>query len=360
MTGAAVETDELVARIRDAGAAGAGGAGFPSYAKWEHLDEVDHFLMNHEESEPNYYADKWLAREHPETFADFFETLLDGAVDDVIVGSKEKYRDDWLGPLEAATGGAVYGSDDLPVDVDAVSGVAFAYTADMYDFSEEQVLLMIAAGERIGRDLPTDHGWLVHNTESTYNIARAVADGTPVTRKYVHVDGDTPRHRCLDVPIGTTADVLLAEAGLDADDLDDDAVLADGGPGWCYEIDEPPTEFGVRKRTNAILVLGREEVDEHTELEDRINVLEARDWHGREHETEPASVEPDRVRIPLITNAAYEGLVGPSVPCVEPGDAVAVGDVVAEPAADAISIPQHASIDGEVVDVTDTHVVVER
>lgn len=353
-------TAELVSRIRDAGVAGAGGAGFPSYAKWEHLDDVDYLLVNHEESEPNYYSDKWLVREHPEVFVHLFDRLIGDAFDAVVVGAKEKYREDWMGPLEEATGGSIHGRDDLPVDLEGDSGVAFAYTDDVYDYSEEQVLMMIAVGERVGRDLPTEHGWIVHNTESMYNVARAISNRTPVTRKFVHVDGDTPRHRCLEVPIGTTAETLLAEAGLDAGDLGDDQVLADGGPGWCYEISESPTEFGVRKRTNALLVLGRDEVAEHTELEDRVNVLDAREWHDREHETEPTSIEPNRVRIPLITNAAYEGLVGPSEPCVEPGDAVSVGDVVAEPAPEGISIPQHASIDGEVVEVTDTHVVVDR
>lgn len=350
----------LAARIREAGVAGAGGAGFPTYAKWEQLDEVDAILMNHEESEPNYYSDKWLVREHADVYADLFDQLLETSVGTIVVGGKEDYRDAWMDPLEEATGGAVYGKDDLPVAVDDELGVVFAYTDDVYDFSEEQVLLMIAVGERIGRDLPTDHGWLVQNSESMYNIARALDEGTPVTRKYVHVDGDTPRHRCLDVPVGTTGATLLDEAGLDADELDAEAVLADGGPGWCYEIDESPAAFGVRKRTNAVLVLGREEVDEHTELEDRINVLEARDWHDREHETRPMRVDPDRVRIPLITNAAYDGLVSPSRPTVTVGDAVTAGDVIADPAPDAISIPQHASIDGEVAAVTETHVVIER
>jgi Na+-translocating ferredoxin:NAD+ oxidoreductase RnfC subunit len=356
-----LDPETIPDRLYEAGVAGAGGAGFPSGAKWENLDEVHSLLVNHQESEPNYYSDKWLAKEHAEEFAEFFDAMLDaGLFERIVVGTKEKYRGKWTDEFEAACDADVYGEDDLPADLDELEGVVFCYTGDMYDFSEEQVLLMFTVGERIGRDLPTDHGWLVHNTESMYNIARALADGTPVTRKYVHVDGDTPQHRCLDVPLGTTADALLSEAGLDATELGPDAVLADGGPGWCYEIEEAPAEFGVRKRTNAVLVLDREEVDEHTEQEDRINVLEARDWHDREHETEPTSFEPDRVRIPLITNAAYDGLVGPSVPTVGPGDAVTVGDVVADPAADAISIPQHASIDGEVTDVTDTHVVIER
>jgi Na+-translocating ferredoxin:NAD+ oxidoreductase RnfC subunit len=52
------ESSELATTIRNAGVSGAGGAGFPSHAKWDRLDEVDHLLVNHQESEPNYYLDK--------------------------------------------------------------------------------------------------------------------------------------------------------------------------------------------------------------------------------------------------------------------------------------------------------------
>lgn len=355
-----VHRDGLAEQIRDAGVAGAGGAGFPSYVKWQNLDDVRHMLVNHQESEPNYYSDKWLGRERAEELATILTTLREEVFDAVVVGTKEKYREEWMGPLEEATGANVYLPGDIPLDADEEEGLAVAYTGDMYDFSEEQALLMITVGERIGRDLPTDHGWLVHNTETLYNISRAVRDGTPVTRKYVHVDGDTPEHRCLEVPIGTTAADLLAAAGLDDSDIDDDQVLADGGPGWCYEIAGSAPEFGVRKRTNALLVLGRDEVEDHTEQEGRINVLDARDWHDRDHETEPHELRPDRVRIPLITNAAYEGFVAPGDPCVEVGDGVSEGDVVARPGDGRVAIPHHASIDGEVVEVTETHVVVER
>lgn len=86
----------------------------------------------------------------------------------------------------------------------------------------------------MGDDLPTDHGWIVQNTETLYNIGRALIDETAVTRKYVHVDGATPQHRCLEVPVGTPANVLLEAAGIDRGSRSSDRVLADGGPGWCY------------------------------------------------------------------------------------------------------------------------------
>lgn len=355
-----LEPRSIPEQLYEAGVAGAGGAGFPSGAKWEKLDEVHSLLVNHQESEPNYYSDAWLANDRAEEFAAFFEAMLEaGLFDRIVVGTKQKYRDEWTSEFEAACDADVYHEDDLPADLDGREGIIFAYTGETYDFSEEQVLLMITAGERIGRDLPTDHGWLVHNTETLWNVRNALADGTPVTRKYVHVDGDTPNHRCLEVPLGTTAADLLEAAGLSPAELPDDAVLADGGPGWSYAIDEDPHAFGTRKRTNAVLVLDEATVEAHTEQEDRINVLEERDWNAREHETEPAKLEPDSVRIPLITNAAYEGLVTAGEPVVEPGEPVSEGDVVAKRTAGSISNNQHASIDGLVSEVTETHVVLE-
>ncbi|RQH02396.1 NADH dehydrogenase subunit [Natrarchaeobius oligotrophus] len=355
-----LDPQSISERLYDAGVAGAGGAGFPSGAKWEKLDDVHSLLVNHQESEPNYYSDVWLADDRAEEFAAFFEAMIEeGLFDRIVVGTKQKYRDEWTTEFEAACDAAVYHEDDLPADLDDEEGIVFAYTGETYDFSEEQVLLMITAGERIGRDLPTDHGWLVHNTETLWNVRNALADETPVTRKYVHVDGDTPVHRCLEVPLGTTAADLLEAADLPPDELPDDAVLLDGGPGWSYAIDEDPRAFGTRKRTNAVMVLDEATVEEHTEQEDRVNVLEERDWYAREHETEPTTLEPESVRIPLITNAAYDGLVTPGDPTVEPGDSVSRGDVVAERTDGSISNNHHASIDGVVSEVTETHVVLE-
>jgi Na+-translocating ferredoxin:NAD+ oxidoreductase RnfC subunit len=346
-------------RLQAAGVAGAGGAGFPSYVKWQTPDDVDYLLVNHQESEPNYYADKWLGDEYAAELDELFDALLSSVFDAIIVGTKEKYRDVWTDRLEEATDATVYSQGDLPLDTDALSGVSIAYTPNTYTYSEESVLLMVTAGVQLGDDLPTDRGWIVHNTESLLNIYRALAEGEPVTRTYVHVDGDTPQHRCLDVPIGTPATELLKAAGLPDGSIGPDQVMADGGPGWCYRIDLSPAEFGVRKRTNGVLVLDEGVAESHTQEDGEIDVLDDLDWGG-DHETEPTKLDPDEVRIPLITNAAYEGFVAPSEPVVDVGDSVSVGEVVARPAPDSISNTQHASIPGVVAEITDTHVVIER
>ncbi len=351
------EVSELPVTIRNAGIDGAGGAGFPSYAKWDHLDRVDNLLMNHQESEPNYFIDKWLGREHAEEYAVLFDGLLDRALDTIVISAKEKNREGWMGELEAAMDGVVYTPNELPVDPDEESGVVFAYTDDQYEYGMESVLLRIVGDTVMGSDLPMDHGWIVQNTETLYNIYRTLEDGSAMTRKYLHVDGETPRHRFLEAPIGTPGSALLEAAGLPAEELRDDQVLVDGGPGWCFEIENAPDEFGVRKRTNCVLVLDSDTVAEHTFGDERINVLDTDDWGEGDMETEPTeTLTPDYVRIPLITNPAFAGIVAPSNSIVETGDRVEEGEMIATPATEGISSPQHASIDGEVTSVTDTHI----
>lgn len=43
--------EPLAAAIEAAGVAGGGRAGFPSYVKWQGVDDVDYQLINHQESE---------------------------------------------------------------------------------------------------------------------------------------------------------------------------------------------------------------------------------------------------------------------------------------------------------------------
>ena len=349
----------LADRIRAAGIAGAGGAGFPTYAKWERLSEIDYLLVNHQESEPNFLKDRWIGQQSGKQLAALFSSLLETALDLVVIGTKNHYRGLWLGSIEEHTDAAVYGPGDLPLDPDAESGVVVAGTEDRYEYGMESVLLRLAADTVIGSDLPLDHGWIVQNTETLFNIQRALSHDQPVTHKYLHVDGDTPRHRFLKVPVGTTASTLLEAAGRPGGPGDGE-LLADGGPGWSFEIERTPDMFGVRKRTNCLLIIDREVAEENRLGGGRINILGPEEWKGRQFESEPTALTPDRVRVPLVSNPAFEGVVEPSIPEVRPGEIVSTGDRIARPADEGVSIPQHASIDGEVTAVTEHHVTIER
>jgi len=280
--------------------------------------------------------------------------LLETALETVVVAPKLTDRD-WLRPLEAATDATVYLPDDVPVDVESASGVVFTYTADRYEYGMESVLLRVVDGTVLaGDDLPMDHGWIVQNVETLANLHGALDSGTPVTRKYVHVAGNVPRHRFLDVPVGTPAGRLLDAAGLPADAVPDDQVLLEGGPGWCFRADGPQS-VRVTKRTNGVLLLDRETVAGHTLGEGRIDVLDARDWAG-DHGASPSGLDPDTVHVPLRFNPSL-GPVSAADPIVSPGDRVARGEMIATPG-DGISNAQHATLDGTVTAVGDRAVTI--
>ncbi|WP_435193997.1 NADH dehydrogenase subunit [Natronomonas sp. EA1] len=348
----------IATTLRNAGISGAGGAGFPTYAKWERLDSVPFLLVNHQESEPNFYIDKWLAKTHAAGFAGFFESLLEDSFDLIVVCAKQSNREAWLGDLEAAVDGTVYGPADLPLDPESESGIVFAYTDDRYEYGMESVLLRLVAGVVLRGDLPMDHGWIVQNTETLWNVRHALDDGSPVTRKFVHVDGNVDRHRFLDVPVGTPVATLLEAAGRDAGSLGGDETVVDGGPGWCFPVDDPET-FGVTKRTNCVLLLDSEMVAANTLGGGRVNVLRAREWTGK-HETEPTVIEPELVRVPLTSNPDLAPVVTASQPIVEVGAEVAAGEMIATPGAEGFSTAQHASIDGTVTAVTERYIEISR
>ncbi|MFW5900827.1 MAG: NADH dehydrogenase subunit, partial [Halodesulfurarchaeum sp.] len=108
------------------------------------------------------------------------------------------------------------------------------------------------------------------------------------------------------------------------------------------------------------LIVDEELAAENTLGGGRINILGPQAWKRRKFETEPERVEPPYVRIPLLANESFSEVVARSEPVVAPGDSVERGDRIADPAADGISIPQHASIDGDVTEVTNTHVTIDR
>lgn len=357
--------EEFATVLRQAGLSGAGGGGFPTYAKWQSLSDVEYLLVNHQESEPNSYMDKWIGCEYATELADLFDTLLSDYVEGVVIGAKQKDRDPWLHPLEDATDATVYLPDDLPLDPESASGVTIAYTDNTYEFGMENVLLQQIAGVVIGKDLPIDYGWIIQNTETIYNAWRALELNEPITHKFVHVDGyraDGSRmpNKLFKAPIGTSAAALYDAAGVDPAELASDRTLVEGGPGWCFKVQRPADRYGVTKHTNTLMLLDEETVAENTFGNGRINVLDSLTWSIDDPDIELTPVDPERVHIPIVTNETYGDLIAQSTPLVEYGDEVSGGQAVAEPSEDAngFSIAHHSPFAGEVSDVTPREVEV--
>jgi electron transport complex protein RnfC len=62
----ALSQEEAVEIMRHAGILGAGGGGFPTYFKY--MDPQTHLIVNANESEPGYWADKVMHKEYLMSF----------------------------------------------------------------------------------------------------------------------------------------------------------------------------------------------------------------------------------------------------------------------------------------------------
>ena len=78
------------------------------------------------------------------------------------------------------------------------------------------------------------------------------------------------------------------------------------------------------------------------------------DKFDREAQLYNVKIIPDVIEIPMRSHIGV-----PSVPCVKAGDVVKYGDKIAD-AADGLSIPQHSSMNGRVILVTDEKIVIEK
>lgn len=350
-----------VARIfRDMGLVGAGGAGFPTYFKY--LNSTPTLIVNCEEGEPGYEADKLLLATYPDLFKATFDALWEiFGFEEIIVGAKEKDQE-MLDPLKDSHG----------FDVQ--------YTDSIYGNGEERWLTKAITGKDVpGRALPASVGVTVNNVETIYNMYRALFENEPVVDKFINIYGEVENPRVYRTPVGTYTIDLLSRSGIDTS-RDHNLMCIDGGPMMGDMADL--RVHAVLKKTNGVLVTekaiyvgdqaefatlpGQEPPtwdDTLPEIMRKLGLLRYLDWHP-DQITVLGNDDIRRVRVYL--QHALTPIVKASIPTVEVGDEVQRGQMVAKPLdgpiADikALSVAQHASIDGVVTDVTDAYIAIER
>lgn len=328
---------EAVGLIQEAGVVGAGGAGFPTYVKYQ--DTPQALAVNAAESEPGYYADKLLHRDEPEAFINIFEWMKAAFSMEVMLVIAEDVAKPYMEPME-----------DLAKELHNFS---IAYIEPKYKYGQEKALLKAAMGLDIPKkEIPPDHGFIVNNTESVFNIYRAVFRERPVITKFMHVYGEVGDNvKAYEVPIGALAHDLIEIYGTDPREVQN-CTLYDGGPILCDKMAEPMGEeclVPVTKTTNAFLVVDPEK--------DRLKKKHY-PHPDYEHNTIDCPWAPDqveniendihRVRIPISGKFQKVGRI-----TVKEGDEVQARDTLMEPATDGFSVGVHASIDGKVKRITD-------
>ncbi|CRY59345.1 putative NADH dehydrogenase [Yersinia kristensenii] len=220
-------------RVRDAGVVGAGGAGFPTAVKLQAQAEI--FLVNAAECEPLLKVDQQLI---PRQAARLVRGVLYGMVAtgarEGIIALKAKYEEAIaaLTPL-------------LPPQI------RLHILPDVYPAGDEVITIWLATGRRVPpAALPISIGVVVNNVQTLLNVARAVEQQWPVTRRTLTVNGAVARPLTLTVPLGTPLREVLALAG--GVTINNPAYI-NGGPMMghaLHDLAQPVT-----KTTGGLLVL---------------------------------------------------------------------------------------------------------
>ncbi|NDO80293.1 electron transport complex protein RnfC [Citrobacter sp. NCU1] len=183
-------------RVRAAGVVGAGGAGFPAHVKLQ--AQVDIFLVNAAECEPMLKVDQQLMAQQAARLVRGVQYAMKATgAREGIIALKEKYR-----PAIAAL------TPLLPSDI------RLHILPDVYPAGDEVMTIWMATGRRVPpAALPVSVGVVVNNVQTVLNIARAVEQQYPVTRRTLTVNGAVAHPQTLTVPIGMSLREVLSLAG---------------------------------------------------------------------------------------------------------------------------------------------------
>ena len=195
----ALSQEEAVEIMRHAGILGAGGGGFPTHFKYK--DPQPHLIVNANESEPGYWADKVMHKEYLDGFLHVYEALKTiFGFEQVSMCIHEK-DEGWCSAYAEHAGEGVY-------DIRCVPG--------KYALGEEKALIKQIADTKVPRKvetsdgserawMPLDVGIIVNNSETLFNVYNALFLGKPVTTKFLSVYGeDVADLKVYEVPIGAS------------------------------------------------------------------------------------------------------------------------------------------------------------
>jgi electron transport complex protein RnfC len=245
-----ITAEEIRERVKVAGIVGQGGAAFPTFIKLTPPEgkNIDHVILNGCECEPYLTRDFRLMIEKP------FEVLSGLNLIMIALGVKS---------------GSVGIEDNKPEAIKILQSAAIDFpninieiVKTKYPQGAEKMLIKAVLGRDVpAGKLPLDVGVVIQNIGTAVAIHEAIVDGMPLINAPLTVSGmgiNKPKNLC--VPVGTPLSDVLDYCG----GVNEKAVkIIVGGPmmGMAqYDFSVP-----VMKATSGILVLTKEEVNNHEE-----------------------------------------------------------------------------------------------
>ncbi len=200
-----VSPKDIADIVREAGIVGMGGAAFPTHVKLMPPEgkKVEHIIINGAECEP------YLTSDHREMLESTEEIINGLKLTMKVFGLSEGYiaiENNKPDAIKAMTD-AANRETDVKINIVVVK--------TKYPQGSEKHLIKAVTGKSVPNGkLPLDVGVVVNNIDSCAAIARAVLDGSPLTKRIVTVSGDcVAEPQNLRVPIGTSFGHLAEVCG---------------------------------------------------------------------------------------------------------------------------------------------------
>ena len=243
----AVETEEVLKRIRDAGIVGMGGASFPTHVKLNPPadKEIEYVLLNAAECEPYLTVDERTLQENAEKVVDGLAIMLKitGAYGYIVLETNKAY----IKPiLEKEIEKKGY-TDDMQI----------ALVKTKYPQGSEKFIVQSVLGIEIpSAALPADAGCIISNVGTACAISDAFRLGKPLIDRALTFSGlgCTKRANLL-VPVGTLVSDLCPSYF--EWDQEKTVKIISGGPMMGFAM--PSTAFPVAKGTSGITFLTEKE-----------------------------------------------------------------------------------------------------
>ncbi|WP_407295786.1 electron transport complex subunit RsxC [Stutzerimonas zhaodongensis] len=233
----AIEPEQLLEQIRQAGISGLGGAGFPTAVKLKGQPsrKIRALIINGSECEPYITADDMLMRVKAHELVAGIEILVHLVQPEQVLIGIEDNKPEAIAAVRAAVG-----DRDVQVRVFPTK----------YPSGGEKQLIQLLTGEEVpSGGLPADIGMLCQNVGTCVAIHDAVLLGKPLISRITTLTGEAlARPMNVEALIGTPVADLLAFAGLDQDRLNQ---LIMGGPMMGFSL--PSMEVPLIKTTNCLL-----------------------------------------------------------------------------------------------------------
>lgn len=245
-----MSSEDILARIGDAGIVGMGGAGFPTKVKLspKEPDKIEYIIANCAECEPYITADYRRMLENTEELVSGMRVVLSLFPNARGIFAVEDNKKDCIEKLQQAV------MEEPRMDVKALM--------TKYPQGAERQLIYAVTKRAINSSmLPADAGCIVDNVETLVGIHNAVVNGRPLTERVVTVSGDAVQSPGnYKVLLGTNhRELIEAAGGFKADPQK----LISGGPMMGFAmvtLDAPVT-----KTSSSILAFQKDVVAENPE-----------------------------------------------------------------------------------------------